>query len=352
MTKSKVGVSPAEILVTKTITVPAEGWVPLTDEVNDCLQRHPVLGAWGLKCVKKHRVRLSEILEYARDGNPHFPRLLVKHRAGMVPADRVLEGLQREYRGLEALWARAGPDLVNTVPKPVAFLPEVSAIVLEKLQGNDLRGILQRNCNRLVGPFRWHKTFKLGTAVGQWLRRFHVATAQPAARHDSTAYLASVWEFLEKCSTGGLDCTIHDEVWARVTRVSERLQGRMVPQAALQGDFTPINILTGSDRLAVVDFGGFKESAPIFEDAGMFMADLDIKSYSPLYSRKASDATASGFLEGYGETLDRELLDLYTFRSLLDFLARQFQNPSAGRARLKRRQEHLARALHRLFGRE
>jgi hypothetical protein len=50
--------------------------------------------------------------------------------------------------------------------------------------------------------------------------------------------------------------------------------------------------------MAVVDFGGYREREPIYEDLGMFLAYLGLMD-AGFYSRRVTQEIARGFLHGY-----------------------------------------------------
>jgi aminoglycoside phosphotransferase (APT) family kinase protein len=299
--------------------------LPRTAEVERRLREHPVLRCSDMELVRKHRVTYSELLEYRHQSDPGKPRILVKHRLGIVPPEKTLKNFEKEFRGLEALWNRAGSSLVGTVPKPLAYLPEVLAIVLEKLPGRNLETVMKWEGNRVTGPLRVRTFRKLAQGIGRWLRCFHDATVQPPDIHASSVYLAKVSKWVSSCREAGLDAAVAREVLDRTNTASDRAQGEELPMAASHGDLIPVNVLVDQGRVAVVDFGGYREREPVYEDLAMFLAYLGLMEDSGFYWRRAIQVMAQSFLEGYARPLSSELLNLYILKATLDILACQFR---------------------------
>lgn len=315
---------------------------PRTDEVERHIREHPILGPWQLQRVRSYRIAFSEVLEYRRALDPDKPLILVKHRLGIVPAARTADSLAREFRGLEALWDRAGQELEGTVPRPLAYLPEALAIALEKLPGKSLQTLLKRRANRATGIFAMAKFRGIAAQLGRWLRLFHRSTFEPAGTHDAEAYIATISKWLEHCRANGLEEGIARRVLDLASTASHRAESQLVPRAAFHGDLIPANILVNGDRIAIVDFGGYRTPEPIYNDLGFVLAYFGVMAQSPLYSHRLVQGMSRGFLEGYGEIESTELLNLYTLRGLLDILACQFEwgMKVPGQERKMRRLQH------------
>ncbi len=323
---------------------------PQTAQVDRRLREHPLLAGWDWEQVRRYGAQYSEVLEYRCRSDPSKPSILIKHRLGIVPAERTEESLAREFRGLQALWSRAGAALEGTMPKPIAYLPEVLAIVFEKLPGTTLETLLKRRGNRLAGRFCLPTFFHVGHQLGRWLRRFQQATAQPPLPHDSTVYLERVLTWLDRCRRGGMSEAIAAEVGALARRAADRIEGSVVPAAASHGDLIPVNILVDGARIAVVDFGGVREREPVYKDAGFLAAYWGLMENSGFYSRPVMKALQRGFLAGYGNVDSPALLDLYVVEALLDILACQFEARRKGWRRLRKLETYLAAESRRRLG--
>lgn len=325
---------------------------PRTAEVERQLRQHPLLGTWDLERVRQYRIRYSEVLEYRRKSAPQAPLILVKHRLGIVPAERTQEHFEKEFRGLEAIWQRAGRKLEGTVPRPVAFLPDALAIVLEKLPGRNLERQMKIKANRVTGVLWAGKLRAIGLRFGVWLRLFHESTAQAPGIHDSKAYLAKISHWVDRCRASGLDESLARAVLEAAGRASDRVAGQPVPRAAFHGDLIPLNILVHHGHVAIVDFGGYRECEPTYEDLGFVLAYLGMMAQFGFYSPRAITAMTGGILTGYRPVESATLLNLYTLRGLLDIVACQFRawrGVARKETRLQGMQKYLAAELHRLL---
>jgi Phosphotransferase enzyme family len=326
--------------------------LPKTAEVEQRIKRDPLLHGADLVLVRKYRVKYSEVLEYQHRLDTGKPSVLVKHRHGIVSPEKTLESLEREYRGLEAVWRRAGSLLNGRVPKPLAYLPEVLAIVFEKLPGKNLETLMKWEGNWAIGSFRLPKFRMLASEIGKWLRCYHNATVQPLDVYDPSVYLRGVLKSVNRCLEGGMDPQFAQELLDCTTRASDRARGKEIQTAASHGDLIPINVLVHHGKVAVVDFGGYREREPIYEDLGMFLAYLGLIGDSRFYSRRLTEEMARAFLAGYASPLSSEFSNLYTWKAALDIVACQF-SPTKGSfvrsAKLRRLQAYLSKQSWRLL---
>jgi tRNA A-37 threonylcarbamoyl transferase component Bud32 len=317
------------------------------------LREHPLLKDSDPEFVRKYQARYSEIFEFRHRSQPKVAPILVKRRTGYASDELAEEMAAREFATLERLKERSGLALEGTVPLPLALFPELSAIAVSKLPGKDLRSILWRKVNILSGRFRQKQLGRITLLVGQWLRQFHESTRRPPTQFDDSAFLAEVKDWLDQCSSGGLERTTVEEIWELTSKVSQRGSGQLAVRAAKHGDFIPANILIAGEHIAVLDFEDFGECDVIYEDIGMLCAYFAFMRESPLYFRQAIDAMTLSFLQGYGDSGPKVLRDLYTMKAALNLSACQFQQGKSVPAlsgKLQRFQKHLLGIAQSLLG--
>jgi hypothetical protein len=315
-------------------------------------QQQPASDLSNLEFVRAYHSNHSEIFEYKRRGIPDGPSVLVKWKMGYGSAETAAGVAIREFAALENLWKRSGLALNGSIPRPISLLPELGALVTEKLPGRDLHKILQREGNLLVGPFRQKRLSQVAWLIGKFVRRFHESTRGKPQAHDSSHFMAGMSSWLEQCSAVGMEASATEEIWKLSSRLSQQMEGRPAPTAAKHGDLIPMNILVEGSHIAVLDFESFRDFDVVYEDLGMINAYLGLLKLSNLYSGRAIEGMIIRLSEGYGNLENKELLPLYTMRAALNIVAWQLpqaKGPRMSTRELRLRQRWLLAIARRLF---
>jgi Phosphotransferase enzyme family len=308
-------------------------------QIERCLSKHPLLGAWDLEFVGTHCAKASEVLEYRRRKQPQAQRLMIKHRTVVISKEESESEVSREFRIVEDLWTHAGEAFQATIPRPVALLPEAGAAVYERVPGTPMTTVLKRYGNRLTGPFERKRMSRIANWSGKWLRSFHELNAGPSIPHDAQSYLAKLAHWLGKDLTAGLDVKAASSIWDAACSSAERARGQVNRYAGVHGDFIPQNIFVQASGVAVIDFASFRKLDVVYEDLAFFVAACRLMASRSVYSRPVAIGMAHAFLEGYGDSLNADLFDLYTLKATAMILADQFtpSRPSAAEAKKVRR---------------
>lgn len=170
--------------------------------------------------------------------------------AGPVPAEQEFAALVRLRIHFERLQAgradEGGPGLGSRrlrVPAPVAFLPEIGALVMEHVAGRTTRDLIN------YGSVRHPATLLAAmTAGGCFLKGLHALETLPAVTVDPRDEARRVLAFgSEQLQPRGLRLP---------AEVAEVLSGFPAasckrPQVVLHGDFGPANILLAEDQSTV-----------------------------------------------------------------------------------------------------
>jgi hypothetical protein len=206
--------------------------------------------------------------------------------------------------------------LAQTIPEPLLAIPKAGLLVTSKVYGEPLTDVLKKYANRLAGPFRTSRLRGRAQLVGDWLRHFQSATKAEPVAFSTKAFLADLEFRLEKLQTKGFTAAITRDILQSSSQGAAGLDGKFVPASAKHGDFIPQNILVERDGVGVVDFEGFTEREPLYEDLGMFLGYLLVLGARVPYSPRALKAAREGFLAGYmGDyTIDQALLSAFTLK--------------------------------------
>lgn len=225
-------------------------------------------------------------------------RLVMKHRLTRGDGRRTLLYTKTYshargasiYAVMRTLWERAQGDSDSlTCPEPLAWLPEASTLVLRALPGTAAIGALDTTGLR-----------RDMAQAGRGIARIHSSAVhglEPWTAADEFDNLAKSVRSLERYDPG------LGPVLARVLERARRDVGRIDPEVAapIHGAFRFTQLLSYRDRLALVDFDGFKQGHPMC-DVGSFVAHVwYLHAKHEIDEATARDAVRA-FLDGYRET--------------------------------------------------
>lgn len=207
------------------------------------------------------------------------------------------EGTRREYATLEALAAAVAgngdPGLMAVTP--VAYLPEINAVVTERLEAAPLRSRLGR------WPGSEGRRAEVLRRAGRALRLYHDAVAGAGEGPLDGDTLAAELEG-EAARTGG-GPSPWPAALASLARQARKRHGERAVLGATHGDFNLANVLvTGEGRVAVLDPN--LVPGPLLADAAKLLTDLRMRRSRALalglLGRRGLAAAEAAFLEGYG----------------------------------------------------
>ena len=151
---------------------------------------------------------------------------------------------EHEFEALRRLHEHfAGLGLPFRVPEPVAFLPEVEAVVMEYVDGVPVKDLL--SYGSFLSPTRLLDGL---AASGAFLRHLHALDVLPEVDVDLKAQAEQVLAVAEE-KLGPLGLDLPEQV--RRTMLEFPASRVISPQVRLHGDFGPANILLASDGSTV-----------------------------------------------------------------------------------------------------
>ena len=281
---------------------------------------HPAFSGGTLKFLRRLSANHSQLSEYTFQSTTETKLLVVKQQAfGPKSEDVTLQ----EFANLNRVRSLLGPALAGSVPEPLLTLPEKATLVTTRVPGVSLSLILKRCGNRFVGPFRSSALAEIAQRVGAWLRVFQKTTQKPPLPFSRDSYLAALKMWLSEAQGKGLGSELAGEILQRLSDYTLPLNGRLISASGKHGDFIPQNILVEDTSIAVVDFEGFAEHEPIYDDVGMFLGYLFVLKARAFYSWRSLGAVRNGFLRGFlsEDEIEEALLNIYTLKSVVRIIA-------------------------------
>jgi len=256
-------------------------------------------------------------------------------------ADGKIQQVEREHRAMvECTRIFHGVPTLR-VPRPVAYFPDLQAVVMEKVAGRLLSEVLRqaRFWPRRATVERVAHACRL---CGQWLKHLQDAsrTLAPAATLDLVRPCEAALTNLAVPPRPAVSPAFVASVRSHVLDLWRRLEGRDVPVAATHGGLAPYNVVVAPDghSVTVIDFASFRVDAVEF-DYLKFRTRLEMLAQGPSFRRRVIERLLQAFDEGYGPPVDVEspVARLLSIRLALDQMAVFVEVNASPDASLRRR---------------
>jgi hypothetical protein len=210
---------------------------------------------------------------------------------GTSRAERMLE---HEYHATLALYETLRDDPRFGVVKPLAWLPEHRALVTEEVEGRPLGELL-------LGGASTEELVVAASRIGAWINQYEkVFPASGSIRLEQRrAYLDDRLTLLQ-----GRVLSAADRRWAlnRFDVLADEIGSATLPAVAIHADFTPYNIIVGSDgRVTVLDFTMAKIGTQ-YNDLAHLWFHLELIGTRRRGLREACRDMQRALLGGYTET--------------------------------------------------
>lgn len=263
----------------------------------------------------------SILQEYALtfDGEPRSCRIIVKLRRGSrwgavtdgAGTSKASALAQMEYRELSRAYqyfTASGGEC--SVIRPLDYLEEINALVMERASGDDLGRLVTRSAMAPENQF---------LRCGRWLRRYHREVHSCTTRRWSAdEYRTRIADRLAALRAHGVRPAALDSLATGIFGRTTRQAAREVPVSVLHGDFKLRHVWAASDKIQVLDFGNV-HAGDCYEDVAAFLVELELLTLATPVTRHAVVARcAAAFLGGYlGDELRPPMLSYYLVDALL-----------------------------------
>ena len=201
------------------------------------------------------------------------------------------------------------------VVKPLAYLPEILCLTIEKAPGRDLATLIHRAKHKLVHFDREQEQLgKHFERAGQWLAIFHRGFAQGESdRFEAAKLEAQVQWCVERMARAGVAAPYLQSITRQFKKVAAEFQGQPLPQTQLHGDLKPCHLFATKNRVIGIDFGNMMAGFGL-EDVARMLAEIKLIDLGWDASRRGglTDHLQRKFVLGYlGEESMPRLLSLY-----------------------------------------
>ena len=208
---------------------------------------------------------------------------------------------------------------VAGVPRPLGDFSRLGAVVTAKVSGLPLQSMIMKAA--LLPGSAAGNVAAAARHAGEWLRRFHKATAQVPPPFDGGAVMSRLEALCADCREQGLDegsiQMVLSGARAALTRIKKPL-----PNSAVLGEFTPLNVMVTEDGAGFSDFSNLQRQSASLEDVAQFVASVEELEKYPFCDRNITCGVQESFLAAYGATpVESALLPVLKIKALLETLA-------------------------------
>jgi hypothetical protein len=156
---------------------------------------------------------------------------------------------------------------------------------------------------------------------GEWLRRFHDATASGLHPIDGKALLAEIEKLCTKAQKDGL---AKDSVQSILEYVGSCLSKvkKPLPSSALLNEFVPLNVMISEHGIGFCEFANFSQNGTPLHDVATFLAAVEALEKYPFCDRSLTSLVQDSFLRAYDvNPLEQQLLTVLKLKVLLHMFA-------------------------------
>src|SRR5512146_358889 len=186
------------------------------------------------------------------------------------------------------------------IPRPIGDFAEIGAVVAEKLPGVPLQSIIMKAAllpsYSDLGMLR-----ESARATGEWLRRFHKATADMPAPFDGAGLMGDLEKLCADCRTSGLDEGSVRTILSGTKSILSRTK-KALPCSVVLNDFTPLNVMVGENGIGFSEFAKMTRRGNSFDEVATFMASVEALEKYPFWNRAITGELQEQFLEADGSS--------------------------------------------------
>jgi len=230
------------------------------------------------------------------------------------------EAALREAQNLHFVHDTAKKRSLSGVPRPIGDYAQIGAVVSTKVNGLPLQSIIMKAA--LLPADGNHQLLEVAARqAGEWLQRFHKATAGMPAPLDGDGILGDLEKLCTKAQKDGLPPESIRAILGKAKTVLGR-QKRPVRSSAVLNDFIPLNVLVAEGGVGFCEFACLLEQGHSLLDVAIFLAEVEALEKYPFCNRNMTSLVQDAFVEAYGVSPQEEpLLEMLKMKVLLQMFA-------------------------------
>jgi len=230
------------------------------------------------------------------------------------------EAALREAQSLHFVHETAQRRSLGGVPRPIGDYAPLGAVVSTKVNGLPLQSIIMKSA-LLPGDGNHHLLEAAARQAGEWLQRFHKATAAMPAPFDGNGTLGELEKLCARAQKDGLPPESTQAILGKASAALGK-QKRPLRSSAVVNHFVPLNVLIAEDGIGFCEFAGLSQQGHSLLDAAIFLAAVEVLEKYPFCNRNLTALVQDAFIESYGVTAQEEpLLETLKMKVLLQMFA-------------------------------
>lgn len=211
--------------------------------------------------------------------------------------------LATEYRVMDTLAKRWETCDGFGVVEPIAFYPDIPALLTKEALGRPLRERYRTTARRLGRGSSQRELIECVRRCGEWLNEFQQETREGIAPFDVKElldYCEIRFRLLLQDASSGFSPELAKRITSRVNETALRELANGVVITGRHNDFASHNIISQDGTIRVIDFSMYDTGAAAY-DICNFWLELEMLKYDWTYSRPFLSQLQCEFLAGIEE---------------------------------------------------
>jgi hypothetical protein len=226
----------------------------------------------------------------------------------------------RELSNLQQISQKCAAGDLEGIPRPIGDFSAQGAVVCTKINGLPLQSIIMKTA--LLPDFANDGVLDLAARrTGEWLRRFHGATARKPEPIDSKALFNEIERLCTKTQKDGLARESAKSILEYVGSSLAKVK-KPASSSALLNEFSPLNVMISDHGVGFCEFASFTQQGASLQDAATFLAAVEALEKYPFCDRSLTSLVQDSFIRAYGvNAQEQQLLTVLKLKVLLTMFA-------------------------------